>query len=386
MYPASCNRLESLSNELILDIFEYFDAYNLYEAFYGLNHRINSVLQSARLHILYDPSSENKTGWDTLISSVNPSQIRILSCYVDINIDNHFLSSAKENLRSIRLHNTSRQSMNKIFQHFAGDNQIKRLSITERSRFIKRNDHSLFDLILVDNAYRFTSLVNLSLSCNRYRSVSSVGSVQFLQLRHLSIINCCWSTNFLQFLQIFEKQWDKEWVIEQFQRTIKNGNGADGYDLMVIILPSTNSHGHHTASGLLSLEAIDRLQRMKSVNISIPTVIGGSEFILTKSPTYAENGLAEILTNITTFELRFNLKWKMSKSSFVDYKTIRFWVAAEHKSQGSLMDEIIFEYDRNEEQYSYFAINERYGDHGHLSMTRNIFSQLANMHQSDSKN
>ncbi|CAF3412323.1 unnamed protein product [Rotaria sp. Silwood1] len=201
MYPASRNRLESLSNELILDIFEYFDAYNLYEAFYGLNHRINSVLQSARLHILYDPSNENKTGWDTLISSVNPSQIRILSCYVDINIDNHFLSSAKENLRSIRLHNTSRQSMNKIFQHFAGDNQIKRLSITERSRFIKRNDHSLFDLILVDNAYRFTSLVNLSLSCNRYRSVSSVGSVQFLQLRHLSIINCCWSTNFLQFLQ-----------------------------------------------------------------------------------------------------------------------------------------------------------------------------------------
>ncbi|CAF0879354.1 unnamed protein product [Rotaria sp. Silwood1] len=185
---------------------------------------------------------------------------------------------------------------------------------------------------------------------------------------------------------VFEKQRDKEWVIEQFQRTIKNGNGADGYDLMVIIIPSTNSHGHHTTSGLLALEAIDRLQRMKSVNISIPTVIGESEFILTKSPTYAENGLAEILTNITTFELRFNLKWKMSKSSFVDYKTIRFWVAAEHKSQGSLMDEIIFEYDRNEEQYSYFAINERYGDHGHLSMTRNIFSQLANMHQSDSKN
>ncbi|CAF3891381.1 unnamed protein product, partial [Rotaria sordida] len=70
---------------------------------------------------------------------------------------------------------------------------------------------------------------------------------------------------------VFEKQWDKEWVIEQFQQTIKNGNGANGYDLMVIVLPNVNSHGHHTASGLLALEAINRLQRKKSVNMSIPT-------------------------------------------------------------------------------------------------------------------
>ncbi|CAF2196278.1 unnamed protein product [Rotaria magnacalcarata] len=26
-------------------------------------------------------------------------------------------------------------------------------------------------------------------------------------------------------------QWNKEWVIAQFQRTIKTGNDADGYDL-----------------------------------------------------------------------------------------------------------------------------------------------------------
>ncbi|CAF3858930.1 unnamed protein product [Rotaria sordida] len=201
MCPAIFNRLESFSNELLLDIFEYLDAYNLYQAFYGLNYRINGVLQSAHLHIFYDSSNENKPGWDTLISSVNPSQIRILSCYKDINIDNHFLSAAKENLRSLCLCKVYRPVINTIFQHFSSGNKIKCLSIREHSRFTKRSDHSLFDLILIDNAHRFTSLVNLSLSCTRYMNVSSAGSVRFLQLRHLSISNCYWSTNFLQLLQ-----------------------------------------------------------------------------------------------------------------------------------------------------------------------------------------
>ena len=101
--------------------------------------------------------------------------------------------------------------------------------------------------------------------------------------------------------QIYTEQWDKEWVIGQFQRTIKNGNGADGYNLMLIILPSTRSHGHHTASGLLALEAINRLQRLESTNITIPTVIGGSEYVLTQPPTYPADRLAQVLTNGTPF-------------------------------------------------------------------------------------
>ena len=100
--------------------------------------------------------------------------------------------------------------------------------------------------------------------------------------------------------QIFTEQWDKEWVIERFQRTIKNGNGVEGYDLMLVILPNVDSHGHHTASALLALEAVERLQRNKSANITIPTVIGGSEYVLTQPPTYSTHRLAQVLTNVTT--------------------------------------------------------------------------------------
>ncbi len=101
---------------------------------------------------------------------------------------------------------------------------------------------------------------------------------------------------------ISNEQWDKEWIIHQFQHTIKHGNGANGYDLMVVILPNVDSSDHHTASGLLALETIDRLQQVKSADIVIPTIIGGSEY----------------------------------------------------------------DHDRVNEQYFYFAINERYGDNGRL--------------------
>jgi len=57
---------------------------------------------------------------------------------------------------------------------------------------------------------------------------------------------------------------------------------------MLIMLPSVQSHGRHTASGsLLVLET-------KSTDVKIPIVIGGSEFALTEQPTYTLNRLAEI--------------------------------------------------------------------------------------------
>ncbi|CAF4962206.1 unnamed protein product [Rotaria sp. Silwood1] len=201
MCPAIVNHLESLSNELFLDIFEYLDAYNLYQAFYGLNNRINGILQSAHLHMVFDSANENERNWNILKSFANPSQIRILSCYNDGNIDNHFLSAAKENLRSVRLREIDSQSISKLFQHFPSGNQIKCLFIRERWCYKNSNNPSLFHFILVNNADRFTSLVNLSLSCASYVHAFPTVSVQFLQLRHLSINNCYWSINFLQFLQ-----------------------------------------------------------------------------------------------------------------------------------------------------------------------------------------
>jgi hypothetical protein len=182
------------------------------------------------------------------------------------------------------------------------------------------------------------------------------------------------------------EQWDKEWVIERFQHTINHGNGDNGYDLMVILLPNVDSHSHHAVSGLLALEAIDRLQQVNSTDIIIPTVIGGSEFVLNHLPTYPGNLLAEVLTNTIGVEFRFKLQWQMINLPIVDYRTILLWMAAEHKPRGSLVNELLTEYNRDFEQYFYFAINERNGDNRRLSMVQKLFTQLANLHQDDEGN
>ena len=180
---------------------------------------------------------------------------------------------------------------------------------------------------------------------------------------------------------IFTEQWNKELVIEQFKQTIQNGNGIDGYDLMVIILPNVNSHGHHTASGLLALETIRRLQQTQLMNnVTLPTVIGGSEFVLTQPPVYPADPLAQVAINATVFEFRFNLKWKVSSSRMVDYRTILFWMAAEHKTQGGLINEILSEDSRTYEQYYYLAINQQCDHDARLAKFQNLFSQLANVH------
>ncbi|CAF0900419.1 unnamed protein product [Adineta steineri] len=180
---------------------------------------------------------------------------------------------------------------------------------------------------------------------------------------------------------VLSKQWNKEWVIDRFHHTIKHGNGVRGYDLMIVMLPNVNSHGHHTVSGLLALEAIIRLQQMKSAYIVIPTVIGGSEFALDHPPTYPENQLAEVLTNSTVNEFHFNLRWKLLNVPIADYQTILYWMAAEHKSQGGLIAEVFTEFKRVHEQYFYFTINERDNHSSRLLMVQNLFTQLANIHE-----
>lgn len=178
---------------------------------------------------------------------------------------------------------------------------------------------------------------------------------------------------------VLAEQWDKEWVIRLLQKTIGTGNGEHGYDLMVIMLPNNQSHGHHTASGLLALETIRRLHEDKSATIKIPTVIGGSEFVLTERPTYPWHRLAH-----TSTEFRFNRRWKLSRSSAVpDYNMIVLWVCSAHKSQGGLIAETLTTLWREHEQYFYFSLNQHV-ERFHLIET--LFERLVDAHDYDSGN
>ena len=179
---------------------------------------------------------------------------------------------------------------------------------------------------------------------------------------------------------VLSEQWNKEWVIQLLEQTMKTGNGVDGYDLMLIMLPNVQSHGHHTASGLLALETIKRLQENKLTTIKIPTVIGGSEFVLNETPNYTLNQLAEI-SIIIPYEFLFNRTWKITNSTNVsDYQMIVLWLCGEHKSQGGLIASALTTLARENEQYYYFSINNLLNSRARLQLIQNLFKQLADLH------
>jgi hypothetical protein len=42
---------ETMSNELFMELFEYFDLYSLYFTFYSLNSRFNSIISHCQVHV-----------------------------------------------------------------------------------------------------------------------------------------------------------------------------------------------------------------------------------------------------------------------------------------------------------------------------------------------
>ena len=201
MCAAACDRLERLSNELLLDIFEYLDGYDLCQAFYGLNNRISTLLQSAHLHILHSASKKSESVWNTLQSFIDPSQVRHLSTNYEIDIDKHFLPFCYKNNHSLRLQQIPIQYIKQICEYLPLDNQIKSLHIQDKWMSGSQSDTSLLDLILVNHAHQFHSIINLSLlpSTIKYDFVHSPTTVP--QLRRLSINNYYHHIIFFQFLQ-----------------------------------------------------------------------------------------------------------------------------------------------------------------------------------------
>jgi len=132
-----------------------------------LNHRLNTLLQSAHLEFLYDSSKVDKTVWDTLTSFFSPSQMRILSSYDDINIDERFLYAGNENLHSVRLYEVNQEYIDQIFQLFSNNNQVKCLYVEEKREYRKRKTLSIVDLLLDDHSHRFVSLFDLSILSSR---------------------------------------------------------------------------------------------------------------------------------------------------------------------------------------------------------------------------
>ena len=110
-------RLEDLSNELLIDIFEYFSPYDLHHGLYNLNWRFNSICEIRKLSI---DTNGSKCAFDYYCSHQQPFASQIYSMILDDQYDRlkifnqwnpmeHF-----SNLRMLTIEYTSQENLGKI--------------------------------------------------------------------------------------------------------------------------------------------------------------------------------------------------------------------------------------------------------------------------------
>ncbi|CAF1555270.1 unnamed protein product [Didymodactylos carnosus] len=59
---SSC--FESMPNDLFMELFDYFDAYSIYQSFFGLNYRLNQIISHCQMYVDYHRiTSSEKQKW-----------------------------------------------------------------------------------------------------------------------------------------------------------------------------------------------------------------------------------------------------------------------------------------------------------------------------------
>lgn len=145
--------------------------------------------------------------------------------------------------------------------------------------------------------------------------------------------------------------WDTEWIDEKFQQIFMQ----EDYDFVFTMMPMQDTHGHHKASALLTLQAVEKLKPQNRPIVLSTTFL--REKTDTTSYTVLEGyPITKIDRDISPFE--FDRTQKFGHNDRLDYNIIANWVIAEHKSQGTMQQ---FMNVGNIEQYWYYAINPEEG-------------------------
>lgn len=124
-------------------------------------------------------------------------------------------------------------------------------------------------------------------------------------------------------------KWDTEPILDRLEKVFINGE----YDFLFILLPFDSFHGHHKAASVLALQAIERLPESERPNALHTFVRRGSEDAgveFTELVGYPNTKAME--GKIFEFDRNQTFGFK----DRLNYNIISNWVAAEHKSQGTM--------------------------------------------------
>lgn len=160
------------------------------------------------------------------------------------------------------------------------------------------------------------------------------------------------------------QKWDTEFSVEKLFSIMQKEN----YDFLFLMLPFDQFHGHHKASTVLALEAMEQLPE-ENRPIALQAFVRrgqedpGVEFIqLEGHPN------TKVMEGVT-FE--FDRNQTFGYNDRMNYNIISSWVVAEHKSQGT-MQLLVQNSTGIIEQYWYTEMNGTSG----LEKTRRFFEVI----------
>ncbi|CAN5503148.1 hypothetical protein BH11BAC1_BH11BAC1_01140 [soil metagenome] len=157
--------------------------------------------------------------------------------------------------------------------------------------------------------------------------------------------------------------WDVGLIMVQLRRIMMNTK----YDYVFCLLPTPGTHGHHKAATMLALQCVEQLPEENK-----PIVLAGSTssksdtvpFVFKQLKDYRETAIKE---NVPLF--MFDRSAKFGYKDALSYKIVVNWAVAEHKSQGTIQNEL---YRDDLENFWYFNINSEKG----IEKTRLLFEAL----------
>jgi len=146
------------------------------------------------------------------------------------------------------------------------------------------------------------------------------------------------------------------WDIARIKQELHTLLQFENYQLVLLLLPTLDTHGHHQAVVALTLEAVAELEvEDRPAVLGVRTVPSGTE----TPGTFVElNGFP--LTRTTSPEpvWNFDRRTALSCHPSLDYSIVVNWVIAEHKSQG------FFQLEFGRRTHEHFWLFEASGEAG----------------------
>jgi hypothetical protein len=179
------SNIEMFPNELLIELFEYISSYDLYNTFFNLNSRLNSIINSLKnLRLILPEDWDNKEHLIPFFAS----KISILVIKHDESIDFSYYS----NIRSLKLSMPIANQCNAIQPSLLPN--LKHLYIS--NLYFSDNSEQLCRWIFSSSfSHLQTCQIDRMTFNNRYFYLS-------LSLRQLTISPCTWKSNLYK--QIFE--------------------------------------------------------------------------------------------------------------------------------------------------------------------------------------